>query len=297
MVESEVPEGFSFISLGTASKEELLKYAPEADYFIVSGRLPVDEQAVSAAKKLKMVQRTGVGTDQIDIDALKSRNIPLSVNKGVNAAAVAEHTLLLILALYRKLVIADSLIKKGGWKKQALGIQTRTLFKKKVGLIGLGNIGAEFVKLLQPFGVDILYHKRARLDSEIEKKYGLTFTSKEKLLAESDVVCLMCAYSEATHHIIDKESLALMKPESLLINTARGKLIDETPFLEALKQNRISGAGLDVFTNEPLPEFHEIRNLSNVVLTSHIAGITRESFIEMYRRAFKKIVNFDRANQ
>ncbi len=287
-----VPEGFDLISLSSSNKEELIEKASEADYFIVSGRLPIDKEVIDSAKKLKMIQRTGVGIDQIDLDILRKRNIPLYVNKGVNAKSVAEHTLLLMLAVYRKLPTADSLLKDGVWEKQSFGIQTRSLFNKTVGLIGLGNIGLELVKLLQPFDVNILYHKRTQLNSEDERKYGLTFVSKNEVLENSDVISLMCSYTPKTHHILNEDNFALMKPESILVNTARGKLIDQRALIEALKYNRILGVGLDVHYSEPLDEHHGYNSLENIVLTPHIGGITRESFSEMYKKAFQNITLF-----
>jgi len=295
-VMSQVPEGFDLISLSSMNKEELIEKAPVADYFIVSGRLPIDKEVIDAAKKLKMIQRTGVGVEQIDLDVLRVRSIPLYVNRGVNAQAVAEHTLLLMLAVYRKLLAANSLLKDGVWEKQSFGIQTRSLFKKTIGLIGLGNIGLELVKLLQPFDVNILYHKRTQLNSEIENTYGLRYVSKQGVIENSDVISLMCAYSPETHEIIDASVLENIKPDAIIINTSRGRLINEDALVNALKLNKLAGAALDVHYNEPLRPDHPLTKFEQVVLTAHTAGITRESFSEIYIRAFRNITSFENGN-
>lgn len=293
LVQSLVPKEFNLISLTENKRSELISKAPEADYFIVSGRLSIDSEVIGAAKKLKMIQRTGVGIDQIILGALKERNIPLYINKGVNAQAVAEHTLMLILAVYRKLTQADQLLKNGIWEKQSFAITTRSLFRKKIGLIGLGSIGIELVKLLQPFEVDIFYYKRSRLDQNTEKRYGLVYSDLKELFQTSDIICPMCAYTTETHEILDVNAFEKMKSDAIIINTARGRLINEDALVDALAQNRIAGAGLDVHYNEPLQTDHPLPKLEQVTLTAHTAGITKESFSEMYIRAFSNISAFE----
>lgn len=281
-----IPEGYKLIQLDKADRTELLEKAGLADYFIVSGRLKIDKEVLDAAPNLKMVLRTGVGIDQIDLDILKERNIPLKVNKGVNAKAVAEHTLLLILASLRKLTQADQMLRKGIWKKQEFGIKTRSLFGKTVGIFGMGNIGTELVHLLKPFNVRILYFKRNRLEAKAEEQLGIEYCEFEDLLKNSDVLCLLCALNSETERIINTSTIKKMKKDAVLINTARGKLIDKDSLLIQANGNDLFSIGLDVYETEPI-NLQDCAYLSkNTIITPHIAGITRESFIEMYKNAF-----------
>lgn len=281
-----VPEGYKLIQLDKAHRAELLEKAGLADYFIVSGRLKIDKEVLEAAPNLKMVLRTGAGIDQIDKEALEVRNIPLKVNKGVNAKAVAEHTLLLILASLRKLTQADQMLRKGIWKKQEFGVQTRTLFGKTVGILGMGNIGTELVHLLKPFNVRILYFKRNRLEGKLEEQLGIEYCEFEDLLKKSDVLCLLCALNNETEKIINKSSFEKMKNDAVLINTGRGKLIDQKDLIAHLANNDLFSAGLDVFEEEPLKFDDEIIQCLNTTISPHVAGISQESFLKMYNKVF-----------
>lgn len=293
IINTLTPVGFELLFVEQADKGELLRLGGQVDYFLVGGRLPIDEEVLKSAKNLKMIQRTGVGLDQMDLEALRRNAIPLYVNKGVNAVAVAEHTLMLLLALLRKVRTADDLLRKGVWKKQALGVETFELTGKTIGLIGLGNIGLEFVKMLQPFGLTILYNKPNRLSEDVEKAYGLTYITLDELLGSSDIISLHCALEPNTRNIINKDSIAKMKDHVFIVNTSRGKLIEEKDLIDNLLVGKIAGAGLDVFTDEPLPPGHPLSLLDNVVLTPHIGGITHESFSRMYTKAFENIVAYE----
>lgn len=288
-----VPKGFNLIVLENGDRNELLEKSVFADYFIVSGRMSIDKEVIDAALNLKMIQRTGVGIDQIDVEYLMEKNIPLFVNKGVNSLAVAEHTLMLILSSLRKLNQADGNIRNGIWSKQSFGITTNTLHKKTVGIIGFGKIAENLVRFLQPFQIKTLYTKKNQLDSEFEDMFGLEYCKLDYLLGNSDIICLLCSLNVDTKYIINQNSIKKMKDGVVLINTGRGQLIDETALVKGLKSNKIKFAGLDVFENEPLLEGNVLKDLNNILLTPHIAGITKESFEEMYIRAFRNIEEFE----
>ncbi len=288
-----VPFGFDFISLNKLSKSELIAKAPFAEYLLASGRLPIDADVINAAIKLKMVQRTGVGTDGLDLTLLKKKNIPVYVNKGVNAASVAEHAIMLMLAVLRKLPQIDSKLKSGIWQKNEHGLKCHSLQGKTVGLIGLGSIGVQVAKMLKPFQVTILYHELQRLNKEDENELDLTYCSLPDLLQKSDILSLHCALNESTRKMIGQHELGIMKKGSFLVNTARGQIIDEAALVQALRIGQLAGAALDVFESEPINPDSLLLKLDNVVLTPHVGGLTLETFSSMIEQAFKNINNFE----
>ncbi|WP_372995829.1 2-hydroxyacid dehydrogenase [Lutispora sp.] len=293
IVEKELPEGFELVSLDKVCKEELIEKAGMADYFIVSGRIPIDREVIDAAVNLKMIQRTGVGIDTLDLAALREKDIPVYVNKGINSISVAEHTIMLILSVLRRLPYADSSVKKGDWAKQELGIQCNELNNKTVGLVGIGNIGAAVAKMLSAFEVKILYYKPVRLSECEERELNVQYCPIEKLLKEVDILSLHCPLTSETKGMIGGKEIASMKSSSIIINTSRGQLIDEEALINALQSGYIKGAGLDTYSNEPIPTNSPLLILENVVLTPHIGGVTYEAFQRMWREAMQNIKLFE----
>ncbi|NLP47447.1 MAG: hydroxyacid dehydrogenase [Clostridiales bacterium] len=293
LAQQALPHGFKLLVPDEAEKEEILKLAGKADYLLVSGRLRIDFDVLQAATKLKMIQRTGVGMDTVDLDAVKSFNIPIYVNKGVNAASVAEHTVMLILACLRRLPLLDSGLKKGEFLKQGLGIEGFELNGKAVGLIGAGSIGRETAKRLKAFGVKLFYYDPVRLEESTEKPLDLNYLNLDELLRTADILSLHCPLNEKTRHIINADSIKLMKEASVLVNTARGGLVDERALVQSLLSGKLAFAGLDVFETEPLPQSSPLRSLENIVLTPHVGGVTRDSFYTMMREAMANISLFE----
>ena len=175
ILKSVVPDGFTVETLEEATYDCLLRQCVDADYLLVSGRLPIDEGVLSIAKQLKMIQRTGVGTEMLDVEAIKRHNIPVYVNAGVNARSVAEHTITLILACLKRLPQINSDTHNGVWKKQQQGLTTHEFYGKTVALVGMGNIGRTVAAMLQPFGVKILYTDVFRQGADVENQLGLTY--------------------------------------------------------------------------------------------------------------------------
>lgn len=293
IIENQLPGGFTLITLDKASKEELLKKAGMADYFLASGRVPIDREVVNAATRLKMIQRTGVGTDTLDLEVLREKNIPVYVNTGVNSRSVAEHTLMLILAVLRRLTLVDASVKRGNWLKQELGIQCNELGGKTVGLIGMGNIGMEVAKMLRAFGVKILYYDISKLSEDKEQELNINFCSLSELLKKVDILSLHCPLNSRTEGMIGRKEIESMKSGSIIINTSRGRLIDEDALVDLLISGHIKGAGLDVYSKEPLPNNSPLLNLDNVILTPHIGGVTHEAFHRMIREGLQNIKFFD----
>ena len=289
-----VPEGFGIMMPAAATQEALEELAPEADYILAGGRLKITAALLDRAVKLKMVQRSGVGLDALDLEALRQRGIPLYVNQGVNAQSVAEHALLLMRASLRRLPVIDRNTKAGVWKKQEQGIRTAELGGKTVGLIGMGHIARTLVGLLKPFRVEILYTNLFREAPEYERENNMRFVGLDELLAASDVVSVHCALTDETRNLIGAEKIRGMKDGAVLVNTARGEIVDPVAVADALRSGKLSFAGLDVHGTEPVPEDYPLKDVENVILTPHIAGVTADSFRAMMAAAFRNIACFDR---
>ncbi|MBQ6334458.1 MAG: 2-hydroxyacid dehydrogenase [Erysipelotrichaceae bacterium] len=293
LLRENVAGRFDLQMLEKVDRSELIKSIEDADYLLMSGKLEIDEEVIASAKKLKMIQRTGVGLDSIDLDVLKRHGIPLYVNKGVNAVSVAEYTLMLMLATLKNTYSVWPEMKDGKWNKQKNGIKTHELFGKTVGIIGMGNIGKRVAKMLNGFDCHIVYYDQFRQNEEIEKELHLTYLSLDELLRSSDIISLHCPYDKKTGKIITKQQIGLMKDGVILINTARGKLIDEKALTEALKSGKIAACGLDTFEEEPLKADSELRTLPNVLLSPHIAGLAYEAYERMFKEALHNIDLFD----
>lgn len=295
IIQSAVPEFFELLMLEEISQKELEEKALQADYILASGRLKINKQVLDCAKNLKMIQRTGVGLDSLDLAEIKTRNIPVYVNYGVNAESVAEHAVLLMLACLRKLTVVNQNTKNGIWQKQAQGIRTRELRTQTVGIIGMGNIGRHTVKRLNAFGANILYYSRHRLDEKSEAELQADYTGLDELLEKSDIISLHCPLTEETSGLICKTSIEKMKDGVIIINTARGPLIKENDLITGLQCGKIGFAGIDVFEKEPTDNT-ALLTLDNVIVTPHIGGITYDSFYNMMHDAMRNIELFETGN-
>jgi D-3-phosphoglycerate dehydrogenase len=294
IVKSVVPEGFQIRFLPSQTQEALIEAVSDVDYILAGGRLKISKEVLERAEKLQMIQRSGVGLDALDLDAIKEKGIPLYVNQGVNAESVAEHALLLMLACLRKLPTINRNTKDGVWKKQEQGVQTAELKGKTIGIVGMGNIAKTLVGLLKPFKVKILYYNLVQMDENFESENSMTFVGMDELLRNSDIVTIHCALTPETRNLINTESLCLMKDGAILINTARGEIVDPVAVAEALRNGKLSYAALDVHAWEPIPEDYPLKDIDNVILTPHIAGVTADSFRAMMHDAFRNIDYFDR---
>lgn len=295
MLKSVVPESFEVKTLDELNYDCLIREAVNADYLLVSGRLPIDEGVLSAAKRLKMIQRTGVGTEMLDVEAIKRHNIPVYVNAGVNAQSVAEHTLTLILACLKRLPQINQQTHQGIWKKQQVGVTTRELKGKTVALVGMGNIGRLVAQMLQAFGANTIYTDVVRQPAETEQRLGLFYyDSFEAMLPEADILSFHCPLTPENTEILNGRTLTMMKEGAIVINTARGKLINPDDLYNALKNGRLSAAALDTHYEEPFKEGYKLTELDNVLLTPHIGGLSFEAFESMMRGAVKNIVHFEK---
>lgn len=293
IVKSALPTDFSFYMLEEPTVACLAESISNADYLLAGGRVRIDENALQYAANLKMIQRSGVGLDSIDPEALRRHGIPLYVNQGINAQSVAEHTLLLMLACLRRLTEIHGNTVRGIWKKQEQGVRTFELHGKTVGLVGMGSIARKVAGLLKPFGVRILYFDPFRADEKTESELAVEFADINTLLFESDIVSLHCPLTDGNRHLIDDKAILRMKRGAVLINTARGGLVDSTALQTALLDEKLSFAALDVHETEPIPADYPLKSLSNVILTPHVAGVTADSFQAMMTEAMRNIELFE----
>lgn len=298
ILKSVVPDDFTVETLAELSYDCLIRQAVDADYLLVSGRLPIDEGVLSVAKQLKMIQRTGVGTEMLDMDAIKRHDIPVYVNAGVNARSVAEHTITLMLACLKRLPQINADTHRGVWKKQLQGVTTHELYGKTVALVGMGNIGRTVAAMLQPFGVKILYTDVFRQSEEVEDKLGLTYCeSFESMLPEADILSFHCPLTPENTGMLNLDTLAMMKDGAIVVNTARGKLIEPDALYEALQSGHIASAALDTHYEEPVKEGYKLAELDNVILTPHIGGLSYEAFQFMMAGAVENIVAFEEGEE
>ena len=294
ILKSVIPDGFIVKTLDELNHDCLVREAVDADYLLVSGRLPIDESVLSVAKHLKMIQRTGVGTEMLDTEAIKQRGIPVYVNAGVNAQSVAEHTLALMLACLKRLPQINRQTHEGVWKKQQVGVTTRELHGKTVALVGMGNIGRLVAKMLQPFGAKVIYTDVFRQPKDVEEKLELTyFDNFEAMLPEADILSFHCPLTKENTEMLNSTTLAMMKQGATVINTARGKLINPGDLYNALQTGHLASAALDTHYEEPIQKGYRLAELDNVILTPHIGGLSYEAFESMMSGAMQNIKAFE----
>ena len=261
----------------TLNSEELKESLRDADAALL-GNDVCDSEVLNTAKNLKVVSRHGVGVDNVDLEAATQNGIIVANTPSVNKTAVAEHTMALILSLLRKIPQADASLRSGKWEGPRF--MGNELAGKKLGIVGLGAIGTEVAKRAKCFGMDVLYLKRRRRE-DLEKKMGIVYRPLEQLLKESDIVSIHLPLTPETKGMIGKRELALMKKDAYLINTARSEVVDNVALAEALMEERIAGAALDVFGREP-PDFDDpLFQLDNVIFTPHVGAYTLEAIGKM----------------
>jgi D-3-phosphoglycerate dehydrogenase len=251
-------------------EQELLPYLPAASA-IVSGPDRIGRQALEAAPQLRLISRFGVGLDNIDVTEATRRGVIVTNSVGANADAVADFTILLMLALSRDFCHAAALVRQGRWEL-CRGVE---VWGKTLGVVGTGQIGRRVIARAGGFAMKILAHDTVQ-DSSLVERHGVRYVELEELLRGSDYVTLHVPRLPTTIGLIGEQQLGLIKPSAFLINTARGGIVDEEALCRALKARRIAGAALDVFAQEPPPP-SELLQLDNLIATSHIASSTDEA--------------------
>ena len=285
------PASVGFGVVPTPSEEDLAQYGAEAEILLVIHR-KVDARLLSFVPHVRFVQRVGVGYDNLDLEALQAAGIVAAYTPGANAAAVAEHTILLMLALLKRFVAAESAVRQGGWPTMELfQAGLGDLANATVGLVGFGSTGRAVAQRLLPFGSRLLYTSRHAVDPATEQQFGVRYASLEDLLASSTIVSLHVPLTGATRGLIGEAELAKMQAGAFLVNTSRGEVLDEGALRLAIESGKLGGAGLDVLYNEG-PGGNPFADLPQVIVTPHIAGGSRAAVERALQMALANVARY-----
>jgi phosphoglycerate dehydrogenase-like enzyme len=284
-----VPAGFELVvaDQGTPEFDVAIR---DAEYYMGFARYSLGPDFYKAAPRLKLIQLISAGYDRCDLDAARKAKVPISNNGGANSVAVAEHTMLLMLAVARRAAWHHNNVVTGKWRVGDFA--SHPLFElegKTLGIVGLGTIGKKVVRRALGFGLRVIYYDVARLTEDAEDALGVRFALFPELLRTSDIVSLHVPLTPATRHLISTRELGMLKPSAILINTCRGPVVDESALHAALTTGRLAGAGLDVMVDEPPAANHPMFSLENVIFTPHMAGPTWENWPKAFRNGFDNI--------
>ncbi len=245
---------------------------------------PVDAAAIANAPELRAIANTGVGYNNLDLRALTAAGVVATNTPDVLNEAVADFTWALMLAAARRVTEAERYLREGQWRGVSYHLMLGSeVYGRTLGIYGMGRIGQAVARRALGFEMPVIYHNRSRLDAQTEREYRATFVERDELLARADFLILLLPYSADTHHAIGAAEIALMKRSTILVNVARGGIVDDVALIAALRTKRLAGAGLDVFEHEPAFNAAYL-SLSNVVLTPHIASastVTRRAMTQL----------------
>lgn len=289
-----LPEGFELVRpTSLTDKEEHLRLVQDADY-IIAGRIPVTAEYIAAAPKLKMIQKWGIGVDKIDCKAAEARNIPVNITAGSNAIPVAELAVGLMLAVNRKIPYVSRTMREGQWVRTEMRAQCYMMNGKRVGLLGIGNIAKRVAKMVRGFDMEVVYYDVFRLSPEQEEELQARYVPFEELICTSDIISVHVPLTDQTRGMIGAEQFQHMKEGAVLINTARGPIVDEEAMIQALQSGTLRGAGLDAFSQEPVDPSNPLLQMDNVVCTCHIGGAASDNVIPVTEHAYQNIVAFSK---
>ena len=270
------------------SEEEIIKIIPEYDGMVVRSATKVTKNIISAAKKLKVIGRAGAGVDNIDVPTAKKNNMIVMNTPGGNSNATAEHAFALIMSVLRKIPFANQTTHKAQWEKK--NIKGTELSKKTLGIVGFGNVGVRLSYLVKGFNMEILVSSKS-LESRKKDYPHVKNVSFDELISKSDIISFHCKTAADGKPMITKEHYKKIKPTAYIINAARGNIVDEKDLNEALNENLIAGAAVDVFSKEPAKE-NILFNNPKVILTPHIAASTTEASTVVAEMAANQISDF-----
>lgn len=254
------------------------------DFLLVASN-PIGAAVFDRAPNLRFVQKTGVGVDNIDLDAARSRGVQVANTPGANAVSVAELTILHILAVYRRLLTVDTGLRRGEWMMWKFRASSFELHGKTHGVIGLGHVGKQVAPRSHALGTRVLYYDIRHPEPDEAAALGVEYADLPDLLARADVVSVHVPLDASTRHLIGAAELALMKPSAILVNVARGGVVDEAALVAAIRDGRLAGAGVDVWEPEPPLAEHPLFDLPTAVVTPHVGAGTVEAGLAMYRAA------------
>ncbi len=278
------------VDLETTGEKEIIKQVQDADFLVIhqAGRR-VPDIIIQGAKRLRHIHTPAQGTDHIPLRMASEMGITVSNGGGSNAIAVAEHTVLLMLATLKQLLPCVEVTRSGIPGTEMNLKSLHQLYQKRVGIIGLGNIGRRVAKMLSGFGTEIVFFDMADIHQSIVNELQVRRVSFETLLSTSDVITLLVPLVESTKGMIGWQQLSMMKPSAILINTCRGGVVDEEALIRALRENKIAGAGLDVFASEPPNPDNPLLKMPNVVPTPHIAGHNWETWLLLIKESWENL--------
>jgi lactate dehydrogenase-like 2-hydroxyacid dehydrogenase len=293
-----LPPALDLAFVGSFPTEEAVLAHADADFIIADAMSSVGAKIINAMPNLKLIHSEGVGYQGFDLTAAAKRNILVCNCAGVNAAAVAEQAILLMLAVLRRLIEGDDLVRAAKQiqaKEQYILDGIPELGAMKVGLIGFGAIAKETARRLPAFGCEVFYTGRRRAPEETEAAYGVRCLARDELLSSCDIISLHIASNAETFHYIDEAALQKVKRGAVLINTARGEIVDQEALVRALKDGRISAAGLDTLAPEPVLPDNPLLNLPEelrykVTLSPHIGGTTMQTFHRAHRMIWENVL-------
>jgi phosphoglycerate dehydrogenase-like enzyme len=290
---SIAPAGFDLV-VTRNSRAEIEPAIGEAEYLVCFPGVPSDDAFFRAAPKLKLFQLLSAGYDDVDLEAARRARVPVCNNGGANAISVAEHAMMLMLGVSRRVVWQHGNVSGGRWRGNGPAPRMYEIFDKTLGIVGLGTIGKKVARLARAFGMRVQYYDIARLPEDAEDALGVRFRLLRELLGSSDYVSIHVPLNASTRHMIGAAELALMKPTAVLVNTSRGPVVDEAALTRALSDGKLFGAGLDVFDQEPPPPGNPLLALDNVLLTAHFAGPTQDNNVARLRNAFDNVQRVQR---
>lgn len=286
-----LPPGFELRYTDARNQDELNAMLADCTYCITGWSAgKIDREFLLMAPKIRFIQMMGVGFENVNLNDLKAGGVSISNTAGVNASAVAEHAVMLLLAFLKRLVFAHSQLSQGNWAYAALqDMGLEELQGKTVGIVGYGRIGREIAKRLLAFNVRLLYSDMVR-NAEDEENMPLTYCEMDQLLEISDAVILQVSLTEKTRHLISRRELGLMKSSAVLINTARGQVVDQEALITAIEKGEIAGACLDCFDQEPLSHDNPLLRCKGLLMTPHIAGASSPVFRRSLQLAYDNIL-------
>lgn len=260
-------------------KKQLVQKIRDVDGLVCFPYDGIDDEVIGSARNLKVISTYSVGYDHIDLQAAAQRGIRVGYTPNVLTDATADLTVALILDVMRRVTEGDRLIRAGRWKSifgphDYVGSD---LHGKTLGIFGIGRIGQAVAKRALPFGMNVVYHSRTRLSRKVEGTLGIKYVRFSELIRDSDILSIHVPYRKDTHEMIDRKIFRAMKRSAFLINTARGKIVNEEDLVRALRSKTIAGAALDVFESEPIGMNHPLTRMENVVLAPHIGSSSEET--------------------
>ena len=276
------------------TKQELIDAVKEADVLVPTVTDKIDAAVLAhAGPNLRLIANFGTGVDHVDLQTARSRGITVTNTPDVLTEDTADMTMALILSVSRRLAEGERLIRKGDWAGWGPTLMLgHRIWGKRLGIVGMGRIGRALARRAKGFGLSVHYHNRRRVHSDIEEELDATYwESLDQMLAHVDVVSVNCPHTPATYHLLSARRLKLMQPHAILVNTARGEIVDEPALTRMLSDGEIAGAGLDVFEHEPAVN-PKLLELQNAVLLPHMGSATIEGRVDMGEKVLINIKTF-----